>query len=58
MLEIDMKDATGKITTIIIALVVIKTMDFSNPGILDYAIILLTLVWLVLKLINWKRRRS
>lgn len=53
-----MKDATGKITTIIIALVVIKTMDSSNLGILDYAIILLALVWLVLKLINWKRRRS
>ena len=51
-----MKDGMQQLTTIIIALVVIKTMNFSNPDILDYVIMLLTAVLLILMVVNWIRR--
>lgn len=53
---IHMKDGMQKLTTIIIALVVVKTMNFSNPDILDYIIMLLTVALLILMVVNWIRR--
>lgn len=58
MSDIDMKDAIQKLSTIIIVLVVIKTIDFSNMGLLDYAIILLVAIWMILTIIKWIRRIS
>ena len=51
-----MKDGMQKLTTITIALVVVKTMNFSNPDILDYIIMLLTVALLILMVVNWIRR--
>lgn len=51
-----MKDEMQKLTAIIIALVVVKTMNFSNPDILDYIIIILTAALLILMVVNWIRR--
>lgn len=57
MSDIDMKDVIQKLSTIIIALVVIKTMDFSKLGVLDYMIIILIAVFVILTITKWIRRK-
>ena len=51
-----MKDIGNNLTKVILACVVLKTIDFENMNILDYLIIILSIVWSILFLINKKRR--
>ena len=51
-----MKDIGNNLTKVILVCVVLKTIDFENMNILDYLIIILSIVWSILFLINKKRR--
>lgn len=56
MQEIEMKDIQSNITTITIALVVIKCIDFHNMKIMDYLIVILAAALLIMMIANAIRR--
>jgi|GEM_PF-2023313 hypothetical protein len=49
------KDA---MTALLIIAIVAKTLDFKNPGLLDYAVIILFVIYIIVTIVDFVRKEK